>query len=332
MTDSAATPTRSRLGGAWLLTGLALAAGVVATWQLAPRIPAWLAEETADAPTPQDERIAALERELDGLRQSLRQLDRRVADNAATHRVMREEVLGIGERAALLEESVNRLSDPTLRGDQALRLDEAELLLSLGLQRLQLAGDAAAALRAYALADDVLASLDDPAYVTLRQMLAQELAALRALPDDPRRVAAGELDALEATLDALPVAAPAPAAESSMIGRLFARLVEVRPSGGGELLAPGDRDLGMAALRLELTLARGALERRDQAGFDAATARLGAWLSRLYPPSAARDERLQRLQALRGRSLAFDVPVLGSTLDQLRAQRGARAAHRENGA
>lgn len=333
VTEPDATPPRSRLGGAWLLVGLALAAGVVATWQLAPRVPAWLSDAPGQGEaSPLDERLAAIERELDGLRQSLRQLDRRVGDNAATQRVLRDEVLGIGERAALLEESVDRLADPHPRGDRALRLDEAELLLAIGLQRLQLAGDNAAALRAYALADGVLAGIDDPAYITLRQTLAQELAALRALPEDPRTQAAGELDTLEAVLDSLPVHAIDPATESSAVGKLFSRLVEVRPSGNADLLAPGDRDLGMAALRLELTLARGALERRDRAGFDAALTRLLAWLPRLYPASPARDERMQRLRTWQGRALELDLPVLGSTLEQLRQQRGSRTTQRENGA
>lgn len=333
VTDTDATSPRSRSGSAWLLTGFALAAAALAAWQFAPRLSTWWSDSAAQAePSPLDDRLAAIERELDGLRQSLRQLDRRVADNAATQRVLRDEVLGIGERAALLEESVARLTDPLPRGDHALRLDEAELLLALGLQRLQLAGDAAAALRAYALAEHALAGLDDPAYISLRQTLAQELAALRALPEDPRLRAAGELDALEAALDSLPLATPAPQTEPSGIGRLISRLIEVRPSGEADLLAPADRDLGLTALRLELALARGALERRDRSGFDAALTRILAWLPRLYPPSPARDERLQRLQALRGRALELDLPVLGSTLEQLRRQRDSRGTRRENGA
>ena len=49
-----------------------------------------------------------------------------------------------------------RLADANRQGAQALRLDETELLLTLGEQRLRLAGDLDGARHAYALATDVL--------------------------------------------------------------------------------------------------------------------------------------------------------------------------------
>ena len=48
----------------------------------------------------------------------------------ATNRVLRDELLGIGQRAALIEDTVSKLADPDRHGAQALRLDEAELLLT----------------------------------------------------------------------------------------------------------------------------------------------------------------------------------------------------------
>ena len=100
--------------------------------------------------------------------------------------MLRDELLGIGQRAALLEDSVAKLADPERHGAQALRLDEVELLLSQGQQRLQIAGDLDGARRAYALAGGVLDGIDDPAYLSLRQALAQERAALDALGADPQ--------------------------------------------------------------------------------------------------------------------------------------------------
>lgn len=321
--DSEATPARSRRRGAWLLLLLALIAGGLAAWQFWPRLAPWFASHQDAGPTPLDERLAAIERELDDQRAALRQLDRRIGDSLATHRVIRDEVLGVGERLGLLEESVGRLADPHAHADEALRLDEVELLLSMGRQRLELGGDLVGALRAYALAEQMLAGLDDPAYVNLRQTLAQERNALDALGKDPRDVAIGELLALEAKLDGLPTRAPARGRETaSAAARLFSRLVETRPSGELALATPSDRDLGLNALRLELALARGALERRDEAAFQAALEHILAWLPRLYAASAALDERMQRLRALRGRGIALDLPVLGSTLDQLRQLRG----------
>lgn len=94
--------------------------------------------------------IDALGQRLDTLRADLRAQGRLLQDAAASNRVLRDEVLGLGQRNALLEESVARLDARARQGHQALRLDEAELLLVLGAQRLHVAGDIDGARRASA--------------------------------------------------------------------------------------------------------------------------------------------------------------------------------------
>src|SRR3546814_4228372 len=92
----------------------------------------------------------------------------------ATNRGLRDELLGLGERAAIIEDSFARFADPDRHGAQALRMDEAELLLSMARERLSIAGDLDGARRALALAAGVLEGVDDPAYLSLRQTLGQE--------------------------------------------------------------------------------------------------------------------------------------------------------------
>src|SRR3546814_16964724 len=94
---------------------------------------------------------------------------------------------------------------PEIASTQSLRLDEAELLLVMALERLDLANDRAAAERAYVLAEAIFSDVANPRFVSLKQTLAQELAALRATPEDPRKRALAELDALDAPLDSLAV-------------------------------------------------------------------------------------------------------------------------------
>lgn len=322
---------RSRLGLAAVLSLLALGLGSWATWQYAPGLGDWLRGGHASGAAPAEvleERVGRLQREVEALRESQRQLERRVSDNAARQRVLGEELLGIGERAALLEEGLARAPDaPAATAPRTLdlRLDEAELLLGAGLQRLHLANDREGALRAYALAGVVLSALSDPRYVSLRQVLSQEEAALRALPADPRDQALGELDALEAALPGLDLPVPQPAlGQDSRLARVFSRLVEVRPSGEGSPFTPNERPLALTALRLELAMARGALERRDEPAFGAALERIDDWLVQLYADSDALAERRQRLAALREKPLRLELPVLGSTLEQLRQLRAAR--------
>ncbi|MFC4727439.1 uroporphyrinogen-III C-methyltransferase [Coralloluteibacterium thermophilus] len=310
---------------------LALAALAAHGWQqgwldrLRPQSAA--ATAAPATPPPADPRIEALEQEGERLRQEQRALDQRLRDTSASLRVVRDEALALAQRAELLEESLARLADVRQRGATALRLDEVELLLSLGGHRLELAGDADAARSAYLAAQGVLARIEDPGYTNLRQSLAQELAALRALPEDPRDVAYGELAALQAALAGLPPAGTAvpdeDAAPQGPVDRLLGRLVRVRRVDDAVPVTAADRAALAHALDVELTLARAALERREEAAFGAALERIDAALAALYAPTPALDERRRRLQALVGRPLRTEMPLLGSTLAQLRGQRAA---------
>jgi uroporphyrin-3 C-methyltransferase len=337
MTDSATPPTvhaaappiaapptaaraQRRSGWMWPLVLLALAGGGGWLWygdhQRAER------ERVANIEATQ--RLEALEARLDRLRGDVRGHSQRLQQADATNRVLRDELLGMNQRAALIEDNLAKLVDANRQGAQALRLDEAELLLTLGQQRLQLAADLDGARRAYALAAGVLDGVDGPGFLNLRQTLAQERAALDALDADPRHTALLRLDALAAKLPdpaTLP-RAPAPSANAPWWDRVLARLVSVRRTDAPTALASEDRSAGDVALQLELTLARTAIERRDALALRAALDRADAWLLRLWPASPQRRALRDALRALRDAPLTLDMPLLGSTLEQMRAQRG----------
>ena len=154
------------------------------------------------------QRLEALEARAEALRRDQRAQAQRLLDAAATNRVLRDEVLGLGQRGALLEESVAKLTDPDRHGAQALRLDEVELLLSLAAQRLEIAHDPAGARRAYALAAGVLDGLDDHRLLNLKQALAQERVAVDALGAGARADAFARLDSLADAITDLPRQAP----------------------------------------------------------------------------------------------------------------------------
>lgn len=326
---SEVTPPRSRTRAIGIvLVLLALAALALALWRWDAIRTLWQGPSIAEAA--KDQRITQLQRDLDLTHSTLRQLEQRLSDNASAQRTLREDVLGVGERAALLEDAVNRLAEPQVAAAQMLRLDEAELLLVMARQRLDLANDRAAAVHAYTLANDVLAGLESPRFVSLRQTIAQELTALRALPEDPSDSAAGELDALEASLP-LMTSQPFAVERSDTTPKwrdLLGRLVQVRRSDAQRLLAPDEQDAGQIALRLELALARTALERRDERAFRASLQRIAGWLTQLFPDSPVRNDRQQRLAALATQPLSLDLPVLGSTLEQLRLLRASTPSSR----
>lgn len=324
------SPAARRPFGAlgWLLLLLVVAALAAGGWYAWRTLRTPAPEGPDLSPEALDARLLEAEQAVVTLRRTQQGLDQRLTDTTARTGLLRDEVLGVGQRAAILEDSLRELSARASEGREALRLDEAELLLSLAQARLDVAGDLPGAIRATAMARDALEPLTDPQFINLRQTLGQELAALRALPADPRGVAAGELDALQASLPRLASRAPgAPPASGTGSGwqRLLDAIVQVRPSSTQDLISPADRATGEAALGLELALARIALDRRDEAGFRAAIVRIDQWLQRLYAEDATLRERRERLAALGTLDLSPDLPMSGSGLQQLRDLRRGMA-------
>jgi heme biosynthesis-associated TPR repeat protein len=318
-TDPAPSPPAARRRNpiGWLVLLLLVIAGAWG-WH------AWRtrAENERVAADDAAQRVTALEERLATMRAEQRAQTQRLQQAEMTNRLLRDELLGIGQRAALLEDSVSKLADPDRHGAQAIRLDEVEMLLGMGQHRLQLASDLDGARRAYALAAGMLDGIDDPAYLTLRQTLAQERAALDAKGVDPVRNASATLDVFEAQLARLPASQSArDAASRSWWSRVASRLVDVQPSDRAQLRAASDRSAGLEALGIELTLARAALERRDTAAWQAALGRADAWLPRLWPDTPALRAQRKTLQSLRVQSLAIASPVVGTTLAQLRSRR-----------
>lgn len=330
-------PPRRLPAALWLLLLIAVLLAALLAWK------AWSARASAPEqgvdlrPEALDARLLQAEASISSLRRAQDALNQRLTDTRARTGLLRDEVLGVTQRSSLLEDSVRELSNGQRDGVAALRLDEVEVLLTLAQQRLQLAGDLAGAVRATELAEGVLSSQRDPSLLDLRQTLVQELSALRALPENPAAMAAGELDALEAVLPRLGLAvessvapsarAKAPSEESGL-QRLLGSLVQVRPSGEQDLLAPADRQAGAAALSLEIALARTALDHSDEAAFRRSLLRIDGWLQRLYPPGPLLQQRRQRLAHLRGLSLKYRLPIAGSTLEQLQKLQRSRLGSR----
>jgi len=319
--DTPAPPRRSRSGLWFVLLALLVAAGYLGWRQ-------WRAQEQSVVDDTQQQVVALSER-LNAMRTEQRSHSRRLQQADSLNRVLRDELDGITQRAALLEDSVTKLADPDRHGAQALRLDETELLLTLGEQRLRIAGDLDGARRAYALAGGVLDGIDDPAYLSLRQTLMQERASLDAIGADPRVLAVARLDAFAQSVTApMERESSAPDARAPWWQRAFGNLLQVTPTDHAVAVQPADRTAALAGLQLEVSLARAAAERRDADGYRVALRRADGWLQRLAPDSTALTRQRESLRALAAMPLSLSLPTLGSTLQQLRQLRvrGSTAA------
>src|SRR5690606_33457805 len=186
---------------AWLLVPLVLVLAGAFAWHAWRQQQARLHDRNAD----QARQLETLIARMDNLRSDLATQSRLIRDASNANRVLRDEVLGLGQRNALLEDNVARLAASSRDGSRSARLDEAELLLVMAAQRLRGAGDVERARRAYALAASLLEGLHDPGLLNLRQTLAEERAALDRLGPGPRAAIAARLDAVAARLADLPL-------------------------------------------------------------------------------------------------------------------------------
>jgi len=314
----------------WLILIVAIGAAGLWFWDAQKRLA--IAERSSDEWRQiADElrgRQVEVDRELEGLRDQQRSIDNKLSDAASGQRVLREEVLGIGERAALLEDGIARLAQTRQEGAQAMLLDEAEFLLLTGHERLLLFRDAGAAVRAFTLADAALGGLQDPVFAPLRLTLAQEIAALNALPADPLPLARSRINALLAELDTLPSPlqdAAIGADSSSRLLELLGQLITVRRvDEAGAPVDPLLRGAQLTALRLRLQLGLAALERGDAAGWSASLTAINADLTTLFEATDSRVVAHQ--QALAGLQSPTPSPPasVGATLRELRGLRATR--------
>lgn len=174
------SPTLRRIPWLWLLLLLTLTGLGMMSWY---GWRYWQAQSNAaqQAKLEEQQHWQSLNQTLQILRSGQDFAYKRLRDLDDTNRVLRDEILGLSQRSALLEQTVARLSDPNRHSTQALRLDETETLLRLGQQLLTIASDVDGARRAYSLAASTLEGLDDPGYLNLRQTLMQERNALDTL-------------------------------------------------------------------------------------------------------------------------------------------------------
>ncbi len=271
--------------------------------------------------------LKGLEATLDALRRDQRATSQRLQDAAATNRVLRDEMLGLSQRSALLEENLAKLADSANQGRQAVQRDEAELLLTQAAQRLNYADDVDGARRLYAQAATALAELPDTEGLNLRQALVQEREALDALGSGPRVQSLQRLDAVARALQGLPSQITGTTGSSTAKPwwqATLAPFVDITPSRQNGPLTAAEQRNADDALQLELTLARAAIERGDRAGRNTALDRVEQWTQRRWPDSPALRAQRAELKALRELPLQASDAVLGSTLQQLRTQTDRR--------
>ena len=318
-----------RRSGLWILVFLLLAAAVaIAMWKPWSK-PAMPTDAVDLSPEALDARLLSTEQQLQRSLRLQQSLEKKLADAQSRTGLLRDEVLGVNQRAAILEENVREMAEEQNDSKQSVQLEALELLLILADARIRVDGDLQGALRAMRLAKEVASDMRDSQMINMRQSLLQEMQAMGSA-SDRKPFAAGELDALEASLPQLSARLPGQTDTASKgnrngFQRLLDAMVQVRSADEQSLLGANDRSAAEAALMLEIALARSALDKRDNTGFQASVRRIDSWLKRLYADGPVLRERREKLALLAKQDIRLNVPTAGSSLQLLRSislQRG----------
>jgi uncharacterized protein HemX len=253
-----------------------------------------------------------------------------------------EDVARLQNRADESEQVVAHLSADIRGGRTRAQLMGIEQLLLMANDRVQLAHDARGAGAALQLAEERLSALAEPRLFEIRKAVAEERAALQALPLADRSSAALNLSGLIARADSLPLRqhpvvrtadnSPPPSPQSfqqswsergwSSFKQMLAGVFTVQRTDKpvDRLLPPEQENLVKQLLALKLESARAALLLGDTASFRSALESALQWLGDYYRPedptvSAARAE----LERLHGLELDPPLPDLSRSVGLLRA-------------
>ena len=274
--------------------------------------------------------LEALAREVAQLRSTVDVLRGRLDDGEKVDKSVREHLLGLDQRAKLVEDSVANLADKHLSGHDALALDEAELLLTLGGARFVLFHDATAANMAYRQADIALSEVEDAAFSTVRQSVAAEISALNEAQASDSGALIVKLAQLreQALLWPLAVNGAAPPAPEpdSRLARVLGNFVQIRHDDAAQtratLHAP---NLARELFFVDLREAEAAALAHDDARYHAALASARTELASAFDAQQTADADA-RLDALNKAKLAPAAPaLLGTALKDLRNLRATHA-------
>jgi uroporphyrin-3 C-methyltransferase len=231
---------------------------------------------------------------------------------------LREELLSQDQRVRDLEEAVGRLSEKTLSGQDAMRLDETESLLRMGTERYTLFHDAQGAAQAYGLASQTLAGVNDSAFNGVRESIdAEHEALMKSQPGDRQRA----LDAVVQLRGGLaqwplkPLDETATGNSDGFWGRLGRALHGVitiqHDNGDGQLTDIADARIVREMTALDLAQAQAALMTSVLAQFD--------------PQSPQVQQAHQQIVSLIGQITPATPVKLGGALSELRNLRAVHA-------
>ena len=281
---------------------------------------------------------AAAEQRLLELQQSSAQKSTVEDQDVALQQALKAE----GARIDELDAAYAELRKHSEEGRDAWIKAEAASLLVAANEEVEIRRDPALALKALQQADQRLKLISDPRLIAVRQEIARESNALRAVPQPDVEGMAVTLAGLAESVDTLPMKRTAPehyiaggnlndqdaaapqgfwARFKAAVGRLADDMFTVRRHDATvePLLAPKEEFLLRRNLELKLESARSALLDRENGAFQDSARSAGAWLTAYFDlQNGAVKGAVQQLDAMQQQDIAPKLPDISASLARLR--------------
>ncbi len=241
-----------------------------------------------------------------------------------------------------LDTLIARQDNTHTRSSREWILREAEYLMEIANQRLQLDRDVGSAIAALTAANDRLREIADPALLAVRRELANELSALHGVPVPDREGMVLELISYAQRVDQLPLANAVPKTSSTSTPsnittpetrdwrvaldaawQSLKRLVVVRRDSQvvQPMLAPEQEYFLRQNLRLQLEAARVALLRGDAGSYKASLDSATSWLKQYFDThNQAVSSAIGALLEMSGQNIRPTLPDIDESLRLLRLQ------------
>jgi uroporphyrin-3 C-methyltransferase len=286
-------------------------------------------------------RVALLGSAVDDLRAQLGELDTAAIDTQSRDQALQAALFDLRQSVTALEASVAALASRGQSPGQRLDILEVESLLRMASERLQLFADPRAADEALLLADQRLATMEDPLYLPVRKRInrARQVLASLAVPDlvelDGRISALqGGIAALPFPGDRPPAAAPGEASAEgegawARLKQTLASLVTVRRSTPEDAAAISldDKDYLRQGVWLQLESARLSVMRKDAGGYSRSLNRARDTLASHFDPGAeAVRAAMAEIDDLLQAPIEVEMPDISAPWSQLQLLRKRAAA------
>jgi uroporphyrin-3 C-methyltransferase len=295
----------------------------------------WRGDTIRDREEGTRERVQQLELTNTALRAELATLSERDSKERVARQAQLQQLTELPQQVKDLTAAHEDLRNRTERPQRAWGRAEALYLVELAQRRLNFDRDVPTAIAALESADMRLAALRDVSLTAIRERIARDLQALRAIPDPDIGGIAARLAAFESQIEALPlrgvvvgqrVTPGMSTADQSIFARaadafktMFRRLFAVHRLDGGnaQIVTLDEQSLRRQHLLLLAHDARHAVLRSDAVAYRESLAAMQTWMEQYFDDSVGITLAKQELAALASVEIAPALPDVSATARML---------------